>query len=120
MQVRSSATPRLVYDLPVQSAGVKCCQPREESLPAIVVICRIQRATAGPRVIEQRTSTSRWLKVMSGPPTRSPTVAATCIATLPVNTGGPPEKIAPTPNPPETNPTSDRTKAQRGPSPESG
>jgi hypothetical protein len=86
-----------------------------ESLPAIVVICRIQRPTAGPRVIEQRDSTSRWLKVMSGPPTGSPTVAATYIATLPVNTGGPPPKIAPTPNPPEMNPTSDRTRAQRRP-----
>jgi hypothetical protein len=93
-----------------------------ESLPAIVVICGIQRATAGPRVIEQRNSMSRWLKVMSGPPTASPTVAATCIATLLVDTGGLPEKIAPTPNPPEMTPTSERTRAQPGPFqvPESG
>ena len=53
---------------------------------------------------------------MSGPPRRSLTIAATCIATLPPNTGGPPENIAPKPKPPEIERTSQRTRAQRGPS----
>jgi hypothetical protein len=84
--------------------------------PAIIATCRIQRAIVRPRVIEQPNSTSRWLKGMSGPPTGRPTVAATCIATLPVNTSGPLENIAPKPNPPEMSPTSKRTRATAGPS----
>jgi hypothetical protein len=51
---------------------------------------------------------------MSGPPMRRPTVAATYIATLPLNTGRSPEKIAPKPKPPEMNPTSERTRRTAG------
>lgn len=53
---------------------------------------------------------------MSGPPARRPIVAAIYIATLPLNTGEPPEKIATKPKPPEKNPTSKRTRRTVGPS----
>lgn len=42
---------------------------------------------------------------MSGPPKGCPAATQSFIATLPINTGGPLEKIAPKPKPPETKPT---------------
>ena len=51
---------------------------------------------------------------MSGPPMRCPTVRPTFIAPLPLNTGGPLEKIAPKPKPPEMKPTSKPTRRTAG------